>query len=246
MSTRSTRVVLVPLVALAVLAAGLIGATPAYGAKKFKGVDKPSIVGTVAVGQKVSVVRDTVTKPVAAKVTYRWLRNGKSISKATKSSYTPVSADKGKKLSVKVCYKKSKYSTKCVKSAATVVAAAVPVAPPTPTPPTTPATPVPLISNEPAISVSQQQALRSAESYLRFMAFSRSGLIGQLEYEGFSTADAVYAVDHVNADWFAQAVLCAQSYLRFMPFSRSGLIAQLEYEGFTPEQAEYATTAVGL
>jgi len=30
------------------------------------------------------------------------------------------------------------------------------------------------------------------------MAFSRSGLIGQLEFEGFTTAQATYAVDTVG------------------------------------------------
>ena len=42
------------------------------------------------------------------------------------------------------------------------------------------------------------QAVKKAQSYLRSMAFSRSGLIGQLEYEGFSTADAKRAADAVG------------------------------------------------
>ena len=37
-------------------------------------------------------------------------------------------------------------------------------------------------------------------------AFSRKGLIEQLEYEGFSNDDATYAVDHCGADWNEQAV----------------------------------------
>jgi hypothetical protein len=40
-----------------------------------------------------------------------------------------------------------------------------------------------------------EQAWKSAESYLEFSAFSRSGLIGQLEYEGFTTEQATYGVD---------------------------------------------------
>src|SRR5699024_9778782 len=47
-------------------------------------------------------------------------------------------------------------------------------------------------------SRSQQNALDSAESYLSISAFSRSSLIDQLEFEGFSNADATWAVDNVT------------------------------------------------
>jgi hypothetical protein len=78
------------------------------------------------------------------------------------------------------------------------------------------------------------------------MAFSRSGLIGQLEYEGFTTAEATLAVDYLNVDWNEQAWKSAESYLDFTAFSRSGLIDQLEYEGFTTEQATYGVDKTGL
>lgn len=97
----------------------------------------------------------------------------------------------------------------------------------------------------PTLTLSQRQAIGQAESYLDYTAFSRSGLIGQLEYEGFSTEDATFAVDNIEVDWNAQAAASAQSYLDYSSFSRSGLIDQLLYEGFTPEQAEYGVTAVG-
>lgn len=93
---------------------------------------------------------------------------------------------------------------------------------------------------------SRSQAVKSAASYLRFMAFSRSGLIKQLEYEKFSLDDATYGVDAQNADWNTQASKSAASYLKTMSFSRSGLIAQLVYEGFSQSQAEYGVSAVGL
>lgn len=96
------------------------------------------------------------------------------------------------------------------------------------------------------VTLSQQNALRTAHSYLDFTAFSHSGLIEQLEYEGYSTEDATFAADYCGADWNEQAAKSAQSYLDFMGFSRSGLIDQLMYEGFTREQAEYGVTAVGL
>ena len=39
-------------------------------------------------------------------------------------------------------------------------------------------------------TVAQSNAKKSATSYLKYSAFSRTGLIDQLEFEGFSTADA--------------------------------------------------------
>lgn len=85
----------------------------------------------------------------------------------------------------------------------------------------------------------QKNALKQAESYLRYSAFSHKGLVEQLEYEGYSHADAVYAADHCGADWNEQAYLSAKSYLEYSSFSYSGLVEQLEYEGFTAAQAEY-------
>lgn len=96
------------------------------------------------------------------------------------------------------------------------------------------------------VSVSKTQAVRSAASYLRYMSFSRSGLIRQLEFEGFSNEDATYGVDRQNADWYAQAAKTAASYLKTMSFSRSGLIRQLLFEGFSQAEAEYGVNSVGL
>ena len=90
------------------------------------------------------------------------------------------------------------------------------------------------------------QALKKAKDYLRFMSFSREGLIEQLQYEGFTYDASVYAVDNCNADWNEQALKKAKSYLETIAFSKEGLIEQLEFEGFTREQAEYGVTANGL
>ncbi|MEY8257015.1 Ltp family lipoprotein [Erysipelotrichaceae bacterium 66-17] len=88
----------------------------------------------------------------------------------------------------------------------------------------------------------QRNARQSARNYISAMPFSRSGLIEQLEYEGYSTEDATYAVDKLNTDWNEQAYLSAVNYLDSMSFSESGLIEQLEYEGYTPEQAQYGAS----
>ena len=98
----------------------------------------------------------------------------------------------------------------------------------------------------PAETAGQENARGSAEGYLEYSAFSRKGLIGQLEYEGYSTKDATYAVDAVSPDWNEQAAKSAKDYLDTSSFSRSGLIEQLEYEGYTEQQAVYGVNQAGL
>ena len=95
-------------------------------------------------------------------------------------------------------------------------------------------------------TVSQQNARQMAKDYLKYTAFSRQGLIKQLEFEGFSNSDAVYGVDYHDTNWKEQAAKCAKSYLDYSAFSRKGLIEQLEYEGFTYEQAVYGVDSTGL
>ena len=102
----------------------------------------------------------------------------------------------------------------------------------------------------PAGTVSQQQALESAKSYLDMGGFSEKGLINQLTSpaEKFSEADATWAVEHSGADWNAQAVMSAKAYMQTGGFSRAGLIDQLtsSAEQFTLAQATYAVNQVGL
>lgn len=97
----------------------------------------------------------------------------------------------------------------------------------------------------PELTTGQVNASNSARDYLNVMAFSYTGLIEQLKYEGYSEEDATYAADNCGADWNEQAAQKAQEYLDTMSFSRSGLIEQLQFEGFTAEQAEYGVSAVG-
>lgn len=95
-------------------------------------------------------------------------------------------------------------------------------------------------------TLSQKNAVAKAKSYLEYTAFSKSGLVKQLEFEGFSNEDATYAVNKISVDWKEQAVLKGKSYLDSMSFSRSGLIDQLKYEGFTNEEAIHAVDQIGL
>ena len=102
----------------------------------------------------------------------------------------------------------------------------------------------------PSMTASQENAVESAEGYLEYSGFSRKGLIQQLSSsagEGFSRADARFAVNHVDVDWNAEAVESAKNYLEYSSFSRSGLIQQLTSdagEGFTQAQAQYAVNKV--
>ncbi len=98
---------------------------------------------------------------------------------------------------------------------------------------------------KPMYTLAQQNAIGKAQSYLDFAGFSRSGLIDQLEYEGYSTEDATFGADNAGADWNAEAAEKAASYLEFTSFSRQGLYDQLAYEGFTDAEIQFGLAAVG-
>lgn len=98
----------------------------------------------------------------------------------------------------------------------------------------------------PTATASQTNALKVTRQYLTTMPFSYTGLISQLEYEGFSTEDATYAADNCGADWNTQAARTAKNYLNIMAFTRDGLIEQLQYEGYTYDEASFGADSVGL
>jgi len=102
-----------------------------------------------------------------------------------------------------------------------------------------------------AATQSQQNALESAENYLEFMHFSKAGLTKQLSSsagDGYSKADAKWAVAQLDVNWKEQAYKSAQNYQEIMPMSKAGLLKQLTStsEGYTQAQAEYAVNKVGL
>ena len=100
-----------------------------------------------------------------------------------------------------------------------------------------------------SLPIGQKNAVKSAESYLKSMAFSRDGLFQQLTSEygsGYTEEEASAAIafieEHGRVDWNAEAAESAESYIKSMAFSRNGLYQQLtsEYgEQFTDEQASY-------
>lgn len=178
----------------------------------------PRISGTPKVGSTLKVKKGKWTS--GTKFKYQWYRNGKAISGAKSSSYKLKVADSKKRISVKVTGSKAGYKTASKTSKAATVAAVKP-------------------------TFAQRNAINKARDYLDFMAFSRSGLISQLRYEGYTTSQATFAVDYISPNWNKQAAQKARDYVSFMSFSKQGLINQLIFEGFTKSQAQYGARAVG-
>ncbi|EQM83434.1 Ltp family lipoprotein [Microbacterium maritypicum] len=102
-----------------------------------------------------------------------------------------------------------------------------------------------VVEEKPKLTLAQQNAIGKAQSYLSFSGFSRSGLIQQLEFEGFSTEDATFGADNAGADWNAECAQKAQSYMDMSSFSRQSLYDQLAFEGFQPTEIEFGLAAVG-
>jgi serine protease len=69
-----------------------------------------SISGTLAVGRTLKV-KYGGWSPKPSRVTYRWLRDGRSISRATHSSYKLTKADRGHLIQVRVKLSRSRYVT---------------------------------------------------------------------------------------------------------------------------------------
>ncbi len=100
-------------------------------------------------------------------------------------------------------------------------------------------------STNAAATTGEKNALKAAKGYLNVTAFSYTGLIDQLKYDGYSDSEAKYGADNCGANWKEQAAKAAKQYLNITSFSRSGLIEQLVYDGYTQTEAEYGATQAG-
>lgn len=109
-----------------------VGYTPASVTKSSAKSSKvmkaatPKVSGTLAVGSTLKVSKGGWTSSV--KFAYQWLRDGRPINKATKTSYKLTNADAGKLITVRVTGKRSGYETTALASTATtkVMKAATP------------------------------------------------------------------------------------------------------------------------
>ena len=89
------------------------------------------------------------------------------------------------------------------------------------------------------VSESDSVVVKHAKMYLNVSAFSYSGLVEQLRYEGRSESEAKEAIDCLTVDWNKQALKSATSYLKVSGFSFKRLSEQLMYEGFSEDEAWY-------
>ncbi|MBD3942551.1 hypothetical protein IF188_12670 [Microbacterium sp. NEAU-LLC] len=78
----------------------------------------PKVSGTLAVGQKLTATTGTWTSGTT--LAYQWLRNGKAITGATKSTYSLTSTDVGTAISVKVTGTQPGFATISKTSSATL------------------------------------------------------------------------------------------------------------------------------
>ena len=92
----------------------------------------PTISGTAKVGSVLTVKAGTWS-PAPVTLKYQWLRNGKTISGATASTYKLVAADGGSKITVKVTGSKTGYNSVAKASAAVSVPLVSLTATPVPT-----------------------------------------------------------------------------------------------------------------
>lgn len=101
--------------------------------------------------------------------------------------------------------------------------------------------------------MTETEALAAAQEYLSMgTGFSAASLTGQLASSsgnGFTQADAEWAVAHSGADWNAQALDAAKGYIAMgSGFSRASLTQQLTSSTgnqFTASQAAYAVANCG-
>ena len=96
-----------------------------------------------------------------------------------------------------------------------------------------------------ALDYESQNCYDTAMSYLDFMAFSRNGLIHQLQHDGYADNAISNALDLLERDyvsWDTEALKKAQEYMETFSFSQQRLYEQLIHDGFTEEQANYGVT----
>ena len=98
-----------------------------------------------------------------------------------------------------------------------------------------------------ALDYESQNCYDQAMSYLDFMAFSRNGLIQQLQHDGYTDqaiSNALDLLEKYYVSWDTEAVKKAQEYMETFSFSQQRLYEQLIHDGFTEEQANYSASYV--
>ena len=94
--------------------------TVKIGKPTFAVKSSPKVSGTKKAGKTLKASTGSYS-PKPTSYSYQWLRNGNSISRATKSSYTLTSSDNGKKISVRVTARKKGHDNKSATSSAVTI-----------------------------------------------------------------------------------------------------------------------------
>ena len=104
---------------------------------------------------------------------------------------------------------------------------------------------------KPAVGNQYNAALTKAKSYNSALHMSKKALYEQLTSQvthGFSSSAAQYAIDHLNADYKANALVKAREYRKYSNLSKKEIYERLTSPWigkFTKEEANYAIQHLG-
>ena len=101
---------------------------------------------------------------------------------------------------------------------------------------------------KPAAGNPYSAALKEAQGY-NSLHLSKKGIYEMLIYEGFNSDTAQYAINHLNADYKANALAQARMHLKYGTSSKSEIYRKLtspKIDKFTEEEANYAIQKLNL
>jgi len=101
---------------------------------------------------------------------------------------------------------------------------------------------------KPADGNQYNAALEKAKSYNSWANMSKKALYEQLTWHGFSSSAVQYAIDHLNADYKANALAKAREYRKYSNLSKTEIYERLTspyFRKFTKEEANYAIQKLG-
>lgn len=106
-------------------------------------------------------------------------------------------------------------------------------------------TTLPSSNAETTASSRLDEAVELAKEYYNNCVLSYPQLIYDIEGEGYTHEEAVYAADNCGADWFAKAKEYAEGFIELGTTTHDDLVELLEHVGFTHEEAVYGAEANG-
>ena len=97
---------------------------------------------------------------------------------------------------------------------------------------------------KPADGNEYNAALRQAQGYNRIY-LSKKRIYEMLIFEGFNSDAAQYAINHLQADYKANALATAREYRKNAHLSKTEIYERLTFKKFTKEEANYAIQHLG-